>query len=154
MECLTHKEELQRTFSDVRSLSFKAKKEAQYDEIQINAFLDAINDFKSMLQNQNENLSNINERLEKLTWYNDLDEECMMLLNDLIAVAKDFHSSLIRQYVQMKTFRRKGIAKDVISEFKSEIDDLKESYQDLESVFFFLPDFPDFKETTKLLSLV
>lgn len=154
MDCLTHKEELQRTFSDVRIFSFKAKKEAQYDEGKINAFLDAINDFKKMLNNQNDKLSDINERLIKLTWYNDLDEDCMMVLNDLIAAAKDLHSTLVRQYVQMEVVRMKGIAKDPIKQFKSEIDDLKESYQDLESVFFFLPDLPDFKETTKLLSLV
>lgn len=154
MESLTHKEELQSTFSDVRNLSFQTKKEAPFDEEKINAFLDAINDFKLMLNNQNEKLNNINQRLVELTWYNDLDEECMMVLNDLIALAKDLHSTLVRQYVQMNSVRKKGIAKKVIKEFKNEIDDLKESYQDLESVFFFLPDFPDFKETTKLLSLV
>ncbi len=31
---------------------------------------------------------------------------------------------------------------------------LKESYQDLESVFFFLPEIAEFKDTTKQLSLI
>jgi hypothetical protein len=154
MQSLTHKEELLKTFSDVRSLSFQAKKEAHNGEEKMNTFLDAINDFKAMLNLQNEKLSDIIVRLEKLTWFNNLDEDSMMLLNDLIAVAKDIHSSLIRQYVQMNNARMRGLANETIKEFKSEIDDLKETYQDLESVFFFLPDFPDFKETTKQLSLI
>jgi len=54
----------------------------------------------------------------------------------------------------MNNARMRGLANETIKEFKSEIDDLKETYQDLESVFFFLPDFPDFKETTKQLSLI
>ena len=77
-----------------------------------------------------------------------------MSLNDLIASIKDAHSILIKQYVSLNYIRSKGIAKEEISKFKSSIDDLKESYQDLESVFFFLPEIPDFKETTKQLSLI
>jgi 5-bromo-4-chloroindolyl phosphate hydrolysis protein len=61
---------------------------------------------------------------------------------------------LIRQYVSLYLIRSKGIAKEEIKNFKNTIDDLKENYQDLESVYFFLPEIPDFKETTKLLSLV
>lgn len=151
MDCSTQKQELQNTFSDVRNFSFQTKKEVHFDEKKINAFLDAINDYKLMLNNQNEKLNNINSRLEKLTWYNDLDEECMMVLNDLIALAKDLHSTLVRQYVQMKNSSMLEIAEEVINAFKSEIDDLKETCQDLESVFFFLPDFPDFKETNLLI---
>ena len=39
-------------------------------------------------------------------------------------------------------------------EIKNSIDELKESYEDLESVFFFLPKMPDFVETTTKLSLM
>lgn len=77
-----------------------------------------------------------------------------MLLNDLISSAKDLRTSLIRQYISMNFFRKKGIAKEEIKNFKNSIDELKESYEDLESVFFFLPEMPDFVETTSKLSLV
>ena len=96
----------------------------------------------------------IDERIEKLTWFNTVNEECLRLINDLISSIKDLHSSLVRQYVSLNYIRSKGIAKEEISNFKSAIDDLKDSYQDLESVFFFLPEMPDFKETTKQLSLI
>jgi histidyl-tRNA synthetase len=124
------------------------------DEEKVNAFLDAILEFKIGLEEKTEKIYDINDRIEKITWFNDLDETCLMLLNDLISSAKDLRSSLIRQYVSMNDLRKKGIAKEAIKDFKNSIDELKEAYEDLESVFFFLPEMPDFKETTSKLSLV
>jgi len=76
------------------------------------------------------------------------------VFKDIISLGKDLHSSLIRQYVSFNDLRQRGIAKNEIRDFKNSIDELKESYYDLESVFFFLPEISEFKETTKLLSLV
>ena len=76
------------------------------------------------------------------------------MFKDIISLGKDLHSSLIRQYVSFSDLRQRGIAKNEIRDFKNPIDELKESYYDLESVFFFLPEISEFKETTKLLSLV
>jgi hypothetical protein len=123
-------------------------------EEQINAFLDAIIDLKSILTKKTQLIESINERIEKITWFTNLDEECLFLLNDLISSAKDLRTTFIRQYVLLTTFRKKGIAKEEIKNFKSAVDDLKEICDDLESVFFFLPKMPDFNETTKQLSLV
>lgn len=61
---------------------------------------------------------------------------------------------MIHQYVLMGKLRKNGIAKEEIKAFKNAIDELKESYEDLESVFFFLPKMPDFTDTTKKLSLI
>lgn len=154
MECLSHKSEISNTFSSVRNFSFEEKKVSIYDEERMNAFLDAILEFKNTFQRKTEKIVEINDRIERLSWFNDLDEESLMLINDLISSIKDLHSTLIRQYVSLNLIRSKGIAKDEIKNFKHAVDDLKENYQDLESVYFFLPEFPDFKETTKLLSLV
>lgn len=154
MECLSHKSEISNTFSSVRNFSFEEKKVSIYDEERMNAFLDAILEFKNTFQRKTVKIVEINDRIERVTWFNDLDEESLMLINDLISSIKDLHSTLIRQYVSLNLIRSKGIAKDEIKNFKNAIDDLKENYQDLESVYFFLPEIPDFKETTKLLSLV
>ena len=83
-----------------------------------------------------------------------MDQECLMVANDLISAAKDLSSSLVRQYVSMNIIRSKNIARDEIKDFKNSIDEFKESYMDLESILFFLPEMPDFVETTKQLSLV
>jgi hypothetical protein len=154
MDCLSHKSEISKTFSSVRNFSFEEKKVSIFDEERMNAFLDAILEFKNTFQMKTEKIIEINESIERVTWFNDLDEESLMLINDLSSSIKDLHSTLIRQYVSLNLIRSKGIAKEEIKNFKNTIDDLKENYQDLESVYFFLPEIPDFKETTKLLSLV
>ena len=154
METLEYKSKISETVSEVRSFSFSEKKESVMDEEMVNTFLDTILDFKSKIKDKAEKIFNITERMESLTWFTSPDEESLMLLNDLISAAKDVHSSLVRQYVALTPLRKKGIALDEIKSFKRSIDDLKECYQDLESVFFFLPKMPEFVETTKQLSLV
>jgi hypothetical protein len=154
MECLSYKSEIVDTFSNVRSFSFQEKKTPLLDEDGVNSFLDAILNFKSGLKEKTSKIYNINERIEKITWFNNLDEESLMVINDLISSAKDLRTSLIRQYISMNFLRKKGIAKEKIKDFKNSIDELKESYEDLESVFFFLPEMPYFVETTTKLSLV
>ena len=153
MESLTFKSAITNTFSSVRQFSFEEKK-AFLSEEKINALLDAILEFKRLFNKKTEKINSINEKIEKLTWFNDVNDENLISLNDLISSIKDAHSTLIKQYVSLNYIRSKGIAKEEISNFKSAIDDLKESYHDLESVFFFLPEIPDFKETTKQLSLI
>jgi len=154
MECLSHKSEIYNTFSIVRSFSFQEKKNPISEEQLKNEFLDAILDFKSLIKDKTRRLYEVNENIERLTWLNDLDDDCLMVINDLISAAKDLYSSLIRQYSSMNYLRRQGIAKEEIKDFKNSIDELKEAYSDLESVFFFLPEMPDFVETTKQLSLI
>ncbi len=154
METIYYKAEIQNTFTSVREISFREKKSPLLDEAKVNAFLDAMIEFKKILVEKTQIINNIIERIEKLTWFSDLDEDCLMILNDLISSAKDLRSSLIRQYVSMNNLRKKGIAKEEIKEFKNSIDELKETYEDLESVFFFLPKITAFTDTTKQLSLV
>ncbi len=154
MECVAHKREIGKAFRNVRNLSYSEKLSPFLDEEKVNAFLDTILEFKILLSKKTAEIYVVNERMEKLTWYKDLDNECLMLLNDLISLARDLHRSLIRQYISLKNFRTRGIAKNEIKDFKNAIDELKESFTDLESVFFFLPQMPDFVETTKNLSLV
>ncbi len=153
MECLTFKSEISNTLSSVRNFSFEEKK-AFLNEEKINALLDAIIEIKNFFKDKTEKINSINEKIEKLTWFNDVNDECLILLNDLISSIKDAHSTLIKQYISLNNIRIKTIAREELSKFKSAIDDLKESYQDLESAFFFLPEIPDFKETTKQLSLI
>ena len=154
MECLSYKSEIVNTFSNVRSFSFQEKKSSLLDAEKVNSFLDAIIDFKDSLVQKTDKIYNIIEKIEKITWFNDIDEESLMLLNDLISSAKDLRTSLLRQYISMNFFIKKGIAKEELKDFKNSIDELKESYEDLESVFFFLPEMPDFTETSSKLSLV
>lgn len=154
METAQCKKEIKNTFSNLRKMSFNEKHSPLLQEKEINILLDTIIDLKKLLTDKSQSICDINNRMEKLTWFDNIDNECLMLINDLISTAKDLRSTLIRQYVSMNVLRSKGIAKEEIKEFKNALDDLKEVYEDLESVFFYLPQMPDFVETTKRLSLV
>jgi len=154
MECLSHKSKIQDTFISVRNFSYSEKRNPMSENEMNNEFLDAIIDIKKSIKDKTKRIYEVSENVEKLTWFNDLDEECLMLTNDLISAAKDLRSSLIRQYISMDFLRKKGVAKEELKDFKNSIDELKETYQDLESVFFYLPEIPEFIETTKQLSLV
>ena len=99
--------------------------------------LDAILDIKKSLIKRTEIIHSFNTSAEKLTWYNNLDNDDLLIVNDLIAFIKDAYSSLMRNYKNFNILRSKGISKNEIKKFKNAIDELKETYQDLESVFFF-----------------
>ena len=154
MQTTSNKSEILNMFSNIRKLSFQEKMSPLVDENNINTFLDAIIDFKNELNKKTNLIYFINESFEKLTWYNDLDQEDMIIINDIISIAKDLRTSLFRQYSLMVNIRKKGIAKKEIDDFKYSIDELKEVYEDLESVFFYLQEIPEFVDTTKKLSLI
>lgn len=154
MDCTTYKPHIFETFQNVRNLSFEEKKEALFDEKKINKFLDTILEFKKQFVAKTDRIDDIIEEIEKITWFNELDTESLMMINDLVSSIRDLHSSLLRQYVSLNFIRSKGIAKDEIRNFKASIDNLKDVANDLESRFFFLPKIDDFQETTKELSLI
>jgi len=154
MDSISFKSEINETFTKVRRFSFEEKKASLVNEGKVDLLLDAILEFKNDLDQKTERIFKINERIENLTWYNDIDEDNLMLLNDLISSLKDLRTSLIRQYVSLNFLREREIALEEIREFKNSIDELKESYEDLESVFFYLPKMQDFVETTDRLSLL
>jgi|SRR5690554_4261156 len=138
---------LKKIFKAIRSLSFEAIKEVQYNDEKINLFLDEINDFNSLIINKTDTLSEINKSLEQLTWLNDLDEEDLMVLNDIIALGNDFYSTLSKLYSSLRNSAINETSEEGLKNFKIEIDNLKESCEDLDSVFFYLPSFSEFNET-------
>jgi len=154
MESLKYKSRISKTFENVRKLSFEEKKDSLFDEAKINKFLYKILEFKRMFTEKTNKTNSLIENIEQITWFNNLDNESLMSINDLISSVRDLHSSLLRQYIFLNSLRSKGIAKKEVKKFKASIDDLKEIAADLDSRFFFLPNIPDFQETTKELSLV
>jgi hypothetical protein len=154
MDRLKYKPQIIDTFQNVRQLSFEEKKEAALDEQKINGLLDQILDFKSGLVSKTDRIEEAIEKIEKITWFNDIDQESLILINDLISSIRSLHSSLLRQYASFRFIHSKGVAKDEIKNFKSAIDDLKDIANDLDSRFFFLPNNSEFEEVTKELSLI
>ena len=147
-------EKINNTLSNVRAFSFEQKKSPFTYESDIDQFLDGINSFKKTLTETTSKVISIVEGLEKLTWFNNIEEDGLMTINDIISLCKDTHSTLIRQYANFIIFRENGIAKQEIKVFKHAVDDLREVTNDLESTFFFLPGMPEFTETAKKISLI
>lgn len=147
-------ERINDTFTQVKSISFKEKKNALYSEEIVNTFLDKILELKRILDEKTQNITKLNTQLEELTWFSDLDEERLMKVNEIISLCNDLHSSLLKFYGGLNTFIKKGIAKAEIKELKEAITDLKEITQDVESRFFFLPQMSVFTEITKELELI
>ncbi|TZF83986.1 hypothetical protein FW774_11100 [Pedobacter sp. BS3] len=154
MECLTEKDKIAATVNEAKEVSFREKTHALTTDEQINSFLDKILEFKQLLHKKTTEIETFCEKLEALTWFNKIDEDSLKLLNDLIAATRDWHNTLVRQFLKMNKLLEKGIATKDIKSFKHAIDDLRESADDLESVFFHLPQNHDFQETTKELQLV
>jgi len=141
------------TFENVRKLSFEEKKDSIFNEVKINKLLDTILDFKKVYTDKTIKINTLVEKIEQITWFNNVGNDSLMSINDLISSIRDLHSSLLRQYISLNFIRTNGIAKEEIKKFKDSIDDLKYIAADLDSRFFFLPNTPDFQETTKELSL-
>ena len=86
MEGLTYKTQILETFQQVRNFSFEEKKEAVIDEIKMNKFLDSIIDFKQSLKIKTDKIEKIIENTEKITWFNNLDDDSLLIVNDLVSL--------------------------------------------------------------------
>jgi hypothetical protein len=86
MEGLTYKPQILETFQQVRNFSFEEKKEAVIDEIKMNKFLDSIIDFKQSLKIKTDKIEEIIENTEKITWFNNLDDDSLLIVNDLVSL--------------------------------------------------------------------
>jgi hypothetical protein len=86
MEGPTYKPQILETFQQVRNFSFEEKKEAVIDEIKMNKFLDSIIDFKQSLKIKTDKIEEIIENTEKITWFNNLDDDSLLIVNDLVSL--------------------------------------------------------------------
>ena len=149
MSCIEPKKFINSTYRSVSRFSFDEKRNPQLTEQGINAFFDAILDLKAVLKNKVDRLQKTNSLFEHLTWYNNLDDDCLMRVNETISLAKELHSSLTLQYVSLSRIRIKtGIAKEEIKRFNASLDDHKESFNDVENLFFVLPADDEFVKIT------
>lgn len=155
LTCESNIDKISQTFEKVRSLSYNEKRNFISTEESINTLLDTINELKQSVNSKKQTIDSFVGILEQITWLNDLDETCLIKINEIISLSRDFHATLIRYYNSLvENLIAKGIARREIQNFKLSIDDLKEIIEDLESVFFYLPKMPDFQETSRILSII
>ena len=131
MGCLTYSEirKIAKSVSDFSNHEYKC---SSSEENQINDLLDSINGFKKALSDKTRKVSEINERINELRGYDNLDQRGIMFMHDVISSAKELHSLLVSQHVSMNSILAHGIAGDVIKDFKDSIDELIKSNTNLE----------------------
>jgi hypothetical protein len=82
----TYKPQILETFQQVRNFSFEEKRESVIDEIKMNKFLDRIIDFKQSLKIKTDKMEEIIENTEKITWFSNLDDDSLLIVNDLVSL--------------------------------------------------------------------
>jgi len=146
MQSAIQKERLSTILTEVKDENTKVISE----ESSINSFLDSINSLKISLKDKTDKMQGLTQRFEEITWF-EADDEDLVSINAIIIRSRELHKGLIKQYIDIHFFKMKGIAKEEISEFKSALDDFREAYQDIASVFFILPNNPELQEITDSL---
>ncbi|SEA87644.1 hypothetical protein SAMN05443667_110149 [Flavobacterium gillisiae] len=151
MECVTAKSKIQETFKEVTELANQKNVKALREEA-VNNFLDRILVFRDALDEKTKTITDINSKFEILSWVEGIDEECLELIKGLLQKSNAVHKKLIRSYVEMIWVITKGIAIDTMRKYKIALDDLKEHNQDLEDLYFNLPEDAEFADRIKMLS--
>ena len=154
MSTLTLNQEIKKTFDQVKALGFKQKQQLLSEQEIVDRFLDAIPKFKKELIYRTNIMEDIADKVDLISRMGKPSQAALKELNGLISVLRDWHSVMVRDYVSLNSIRKHNIAKGEIKAYKAAIDGLKEGYEDLESIYFFLPSIPEFKETTRDISLI
>ncbi|SFC07716.1 hypothetical protein SAMN05421747_10428 [Parapedobacter composti] len=154
MECAEQKQEkLFDTVNAVKDASYKEK--TNNTEALINSVLDHILDLKKILSDKAAQIEQLNERIEKITWSNEpFDETSLRMMNELIAAARDLCRMLKKNYEGFGVIGGTNYVTEETERFNEAVDDLRELAQDLESIYFNLPNQPGFTEITRQLTLL
>lgn len=135
---ITAGESIAMTTKSVRDASFREKEGLTQEQV-INEFLDKILEFKQIVKEKSKQIDNAVESIESITWFDFklFDDDLKHKLNDLIASTKDWIDTLEKWYQKCKNFcGKEEIASEEMDEFRASLDDLSESNNDLEKVFF------------------
>lgn len=140
-------------YASIRATTYEEKIHVVSQQ-DIDHFLDTINEFKNVIIQKADIINTIVETVEKISWFSDLDEDCLKKVNDIISLVRELHSVQIRKYVTLGFFMKRKIAVKEIRILKHSIDDLRDVARDLDACFFVLATMPEFVDTNKQLSLV
>ena len=142
MSTLTLNQEIKKTSDQVKALGFKQKQQLLSEQEIVDRFLDAIPKFKKGLTYRTNIMEDIADNVDLISRMGKPSQAALKELNGLISVLRDWHSVMVRDYVSLNSIRKHNIAKGEIKAYKAAIDGLKEGYEDLESIYFFLPSIP------------
>src|ERR1700756_1028306 len=118
MECATSKVAINHTLKTVSDISYSEKTSSFLIESDIDRFLDNVLEFNKLISAKIARVKEINGLLEKISWLDDLNNDCLKRLNALIGIGRDFHATLMKQYTVLEIIKSHDIGTDKIEDFK------------------------------------
>ena len=97
-----------------------------------------VNELKETLRNKEERAEKMISLLEQMTWVSKPDAESLAIVKEVVNDAKNYIQHEIEFTSFVKPLISKGLIKKEYDLYISLIDDLRETVQDVESVFFIL----------------
>jgi len=105
----------------------------------IDLFLDNINKLKKNLDERVEKINHLEKLFTQITWLDVKNVEEEILLKEIIAKSKIYHTKAIKNVVFLKTkLWRKNICRTEILNYKDGLDDFEDTIYEVEEIFFSL----------------
>lgn len=122
-------------------------------EDKTNAFLDSINLTQDFLSKTTPSIIILTEKLEEFSWFEDVTEQNKFLIKIALLASEELTKGLSKSYVVLKKlYQPKNVLKEELKQYKEAIENLQETTNDIEMVFFELPNDTEFKAINEKLA--
>lgn len=122
-------------------------------EDKTNAFLDSINLTQDFLSKTTPSIIILTEKLEEFSWFENVTEQNKFLIKIALLASKELTKGLSKSYVVLKKlYQPKNVLKEELKQYKEAIENLQETTNDIEMVFFELPNDTEFKAINEKLA--
>ncbi len=135
--------------TDIIEDSFKIQRRIGFDDL-LDELLDRINEVRIRFAEMSGRLLSIVGSLEKLTWLVDAPSEGILKeINAILDISRGLHTQMEKSKVALKKIGIEELCPEAADVLFADIDLLGETIDDVEAVFFRLPNNPHFKEICK-----
>lgn len=122
-------------------------------EDKTNAFLDSINLTQDFLSKTTPSIIILTEKLEEFSWFENVTEQNKFLIKIALLASEELTKGLSKSYVVLKKlYQPKNVLKEELKQYKEAIENLQETTNDIEMVFFELPNDTEFKAINEKLA--
>lgn len=122
-------------------------------EDKTNAFLDSINLTQDFLSKTTPSIIILTEKLEEFSWFENVTEQNKFLIKIALLASEELTKSLSKSYIVLKKlYKPKDVLKEELKQYKEAIENLQETTNDIEMVFFELPNDTEFKAINEKLA--
>lgn len=112
----------------------------------VNQLLDQISEVINRFTSMSASINSIVESLQKITWIvEEPNEEILKEINAILDISRGVYASLEKRKVQLEKIEISKICPDATQVLFDDIDMLGETIDDIEAIYFRLPNHEEFK---------